>query len=241
VTKSQVDKIGERLRAGDTSDEVRIQLEEYRSGFRVVDSAAVSLIGSLGFRRLDLSRRVGKSTPSIIAKLQRERTLRLSQMQDIAGCRIIVDYLSEQNELIRRLTRKAAESTVDDRRQKPSHGYRAVHVILSLDDLPYEVQVRTEAQDLWAQLVEKLSDSAYPKLKYGEGPPELIAELMSLSERELEFDTAKDELAHLERASSGVRRSAGYLVTPGMVGRKQRKTDQLARELDTRFEGLGGL
>ena len=216
-------------------------LEGYRNEFRAVDQAVVKLIGTLGQSRLDLSRRAGKSTPSIVAKLQREKTLRLSQMQDIAGCRIIVDYLSEQNEIVRRLTRKLPSSSVDDRRLRPSFGYRAVHVIVKHGGLPYEVQVRTDAQDLWAQLVEKLSDSAYPSLKYGEGPPDLVAEIMSLSDREAEFDEAKNRLSRLERANSGAKSSSRALVTPAMVSGAQRLTDRIARELDSRFEKLGGL
>jgi ppGpp synthetase/RelA/SpoT-type nucleotidyltranferase len=40
---------------------------------------------------------------------------------------------------------------IDDRREKPSHGYRAVHVIPRVDAHSIEIQVRTPLQDIWAQ------------------------------------------------------------------------------------------
>jgi len=38
---------------------------------------------------------------------------------------------------------------LDDRRAKPSHGYRAVHLITKVAAKPVEIQVRTELQDGW--------------------------------------------------------------------------------------------
>jgi ppGpp synthetase/RelA/SpoT-type nucleotidyltranferase len=56
-----------------------------------------------------------------------------------------------------------------DRREKASHGYRAVHIIVSGFGHLVEVQVRTEMQHLWAELSEKMSDVLDPALKYGGG------------------------------------------------------------------------
>ena len=60
-------------------------------------------------------------------------------------------------------------TTVIDRRQKPSHGYRAVHVVVSCFDKVIEIQVRTSLQHLWAELSEKISDLIGPAIKYGGG------------------------------------------------------------------------
>jgi len=57
-----------------------------------------------------------------------------------------------------------------DRREKPSHGYRAVHVIVYEDSTPMEIQVRTKLQDTWAQISEKLGDIWGRGLRYGDGP-----------------------------------------------------------------------
>jgi ppGpp synthetase/RelA/SpoT-type nucleotidyltranferase len=55
--------------------------------------------------------------------------------------------------------------TVVDRRAKPSHGYRAVHVVVRESGLPVEVQVRTELQHSWTELSESLADTFGSDLK----------------------------------------------------------------------------
>ena len=55
--------------------------------------------------------------------------MQLSRMQDIAGCRIVVGGILEQDQVVERLIAGLRKSKVLDRRQKPSHGYRAVHVV----------------------------------------------------------------------------------------------------------------
>jgi hypothetical protein len=57
-----------------------------------------------------------------------------------------------------------------DRRERPSHGYRAVHVIVYAETVPVEIQVRTMLQDLWAQISEKLGDIWGRGPRYGLGP-----------------------------------------------------------------------
>ena len=59
-----------------------------------------------------------------------------------------------------------------DRRNKPSHGYRAVHVIVEVSGKPIEIQVRSSLQHLWAELSEKCSDVLDSAIKYGGGPDE---------------------------------------------------------------------
>lgn len=57
-----------------------------------------------------------------------------------------------------------------DRRNNPSHGYRAVHIIAEIAGKPIEIQVRSSLQHLWAELSEKSSDVIDPSIKYGGGP-----------------------------------------------------------------------
>lgn len=125
--------------------------------------------------------RKGKSTPSIIAKLKREHT-RLHTMQDIAGCRIVVDDILEQNETVDRILNQYKNAIVQDFREAPRSGYRAVHIIITFDGLPLEVQVRSGIQDAWAQTSEKFADTYGNELKYGGGPEDYRQYLLSLSE-----------------------------------------------------------
>src|SRR6266849_269436 len=96
--------------------------------------------------------------------------MRLSQMQDIAGCRLIVDDFESQQVIVRRLHRQLAplgKVKSVDRRRRPSHGYRAVHLIVTVDGKPVEIQVRTLYQHLWAELSESAADRYGSQVKYG--------------------------------------------------------------------------
>lgn len=107
--------------------------------------------------------------------------MRLSQMQDIAGCRIVVTDVVEQDRVLAELARLFSRATLDDRRGRPSHGYRAVHYIVSDFDNPVEIQLRSSLQHHWAEISEKLSDIRDPSIKYGGGTPEQRESLDRLS------------------------------------------------------------
>src|SRR5207245_92963 len=92
-----------------------------------------------------LTARPAKSTASVVDKLRRE-SIRLTQMQDIAGCRIIVANVKEQDDVVASLKKIFPNATVVDRREKPSFGYRAVHLIPKVRGLPVEIQVRSLLQ-----------------------------------------------------------------------------------------------
>src|ERR1035437_1163164 len=68
-----------------------------------------------------------------------------------------------------------------DRRKQPSYGYRAVHIIATVQSKPVEIQVRTELQHLWAQLSERLSDARGSAIKYGGGDPDIRQRLSEMS------------------------------------------------------------
>jgi putative GTP pyrophosphokinase len=164
LSSTAIDNLGERLRGSLTVDDLQI-LDRYRREFRRdYDLVIASIRDTLS---IDVSGRPAKSTPAIIDKLKRS-SMRLSQMQDIAGCRIIVADTLTQNEIVSRLA-KLYQSTVIDRRDKPSHGYRAVHVILRPNKRHVEIQVRTKLQHLWAELSEKVADNFGSEVKYGGG------------------------------------------------------------------------
>lgn len=166
LSKSQVDRLGERLRKGSHSDDEIGLLDEYRRSFDDAYQFVVRTLRDLGF---EPTGRPAKSTTSIVEKLRRE-SIRLSQVQDIAGCRFVVPTIVEQEKSLEVLQTKFADATVVDRREKPSHGYRAIHVIPIVDGMPVEIQLRTSLQHLWSELSEKLSDLRDPGIKYGSGP-----------------------------------------------------------------------
>ena len=166
LSRTQIDRLGDRLRKGNLTDADLRLLDEYRRSF----TPAYGVVAGGIRRQLDLepTGRPAKSTTSIAEKLRRE-SIRLSQIQDIAGCRLIVSDTAEQDRVVASLVELFPDNTVVDRRQRPSHGYRAVHVIAKVQQKGVEIQIRTTLQQLWAELSEKLSDLIEPAIKYGGG------------------------------------------------------------------------
>jgi len=166
LSNTQIDKLGERLKIVEHSEDDLRMLEEYRSSFAAAYQLALETIRGVGEFPTG---RVAKTTQSISAKLRRE-SLRLSQMQDIVGCRIIAPDIAVQNQLVVALKSNFPLHTLFDRREKSSYGYRAVHLVVQVLGFPVEIQVRTTLQQTWAELCEKAADLINPEIKYGGGP-----------------------------------------------------------------------
>jgi GTP pyrophosphokinase len=179
TSKTQIDRLGDRLRKGKFGDEELRHLDEFRRTFAAAYEEVVSTVRKT--TQLDPTGRPAKSTTSIVEKLRRE-TIRLTQMQDIAGCRLVVHDLLNQDQVVDQLVAALPGAVVVDRRKEPSHGYRAVHVIATAQGKPVEIQVRTELQHLWAQLSEKLSDVVDPAIKYGGGDTKIREATSGLSD-----------------------------------------------------------
>lgn len=162
-------------------------LDQYRLTFAVAYGAVVEGIRTVV--GLEPTGRPAKSTKSIVDKLKRE-SVRLSQMQDIAGCRLVVSGIDDQNIATKALLATFGNAAlVVDRRALPSFGYRAVHIIVRQNEQPIEIQIRTELQHLWAELSEKISDVREPGIKYGVNESDLSRGLLLRSK-----DVAAHEL-----------------------------------------------
>jgi putative GTP pyrophosphokinase len=191
LSKTQVDRLGDRLRKGDITEADLRLLDSYRLSFaEAYEQVAERVRAEL---RVALTGRPAKSTSSVAEKLRRE-SIRLSQIQDIAGCRIIVADLAEQESVVADLKRLFDLVTIVDRRLQPSHGYRAVHVVIRQGGKLVEIQVRTALQHLWAEQSEKASDVVDPMIKYGGGDA-MIQDLLRVS---------SDGVAHLESLESKI-------------------------------------
>ena len=129
ISKTQIDLLGDRLRDGTPADADLRMLDDYRRSFGTAYEFVVQIIRQN--LSLEPTGRPTKSTGAVMEKLHRE-TIRLSQVQDIAGCRIIVEGPVEQERVVEALRVAFAKTTVVDRRASPSYGYRAVHVIVDV-------------------------------------------------------------------------------------------------------------
>jgi len=205
LSKTQIDRLGDRLKGG-SHEEIDLRLlEDYRRSFGDAYQEVIRIV-----REQDRSPtgRPAKSTRSVVDKLKRE-SIRLSQIQDIAGCRIVVTDVIEQEQVVETLAAAFPGASVRDRRQEPSFGYRAVHIVAEMFGKPVEIQVRTSLQHMWANLSEKSSDVLDPEIKYGGGPDGWRNRLGTISESVAayeEFEKASSEAvtAHkeFEKASS---------------------------------------
>jgi GTP pyrophosphokinase len=194
LSRSQVDKAGKLLRdwwrtPSDSEDEetfdddaltdaVAIALE-YRRGFQ--DPLKKVTVGLRQFveresTELIVGQRL-KRTPQILDKLDRFGSMRLTQMDDIAGCRAILPGgASEITGVLRRIRRNWDVLKIDDYVKSPKNtGYRAVHVIVHRDGHSVEIQLRTPGQHEWAEGVERWAARTGFALKDGKGPSDLLS------------------------------------------------------------------
>ena len=186
MSRTQVDRAGEILRvwtvegllAGpaeqDASRVVNAYRSEFKSPLRSVVMGLRSAVRTAGVEVVVAERL--KRQPRLVGKLIRFPNIRLTQMQDVAGCRAILPNLAAVDEVRRRIERQKSEIVkVNDYNATPrSSGYRAVHIVARRDGALVEIQLRTASQQRWAMLVEDL-DAAYRfELKDETGPEEVL-------------------------------------------------------------------
>lgn len=172
-SKKQARRLGERLKKAEdrpsAEDLALLQslLEAYDEALEV---AAKKVRDGLNVR---VSSRI-KNTGTITEKLRRSDRASLDTIQDLAGMRIVMDGSDRraQDSLVTQLSDLFGGPGCPvkhvDRRADPRSGYRAVHLVVHVDSVPVEIQVRTELQHEWAEFFEKLADRLGRGIRYGE-------------------------------------------------------------------------
>jgi len=124
-----------------------------------------------------------KRLSSIELKLRRFPTMKLSQMQDIGGCRAIVTNINHVRGLVKKYEHSDLKhdlDTINDYILKPkSSGYRGVHLIYkcvydkpkssAYNDQYIEMQIRSRQQHAWATAVETVGTFLNQSLKSSQG------------------------------------------------------------------------
>ena len=177
LSNSRVTKLGELLRDGADSASLLTELEDYRAEFEFAYNHVVRILQEKLF--LKVTGRF-KSTLSIIEKLRRGSS-RLAQIQDVAGCRVIVMSLEEQQRIVESLSSWFEDVKVINRTVELNQGYRAVHVLVKIEGRTVEIQVRTLIQNYWASISERMADIHGQEVKYGGGSPDLQVQLVRLA------------------------------------------------------------
>jgi len=116
---------------------------------------------------------------------------------------VVVTGIIAQDQTIAKLRETFPGAKIVDRREHPTHGYRAVHVIVETEEVQVEIQVRSSLQHLWAELSERLSDVVDSSIKYGGGEQQVREHLTLTSGQIAKIEEFEKEL----NASSGERPS----------------------------------
>jgi len=145
-----------------------------------------------------------KRLSSIVAKLDREPQMKLSQMQDIGGCRAVVKSLAAvialQDFYLNKSEMKHKFSKCNDYIKEPKDtGYRGIHLVYRFfsdkeagqqwNGLKIEIQLRSQYQHAWATAVETAGTFTGEALKSSSGPDEwlrffaLMGSVIALRER----------------------------------------------------------
>lgn len=136
---------------------------------------------------VEVSQRL-KRVPTILDKLSREPSLPLSSMQDIGGCRAVLNSIEEVRRVEARLKKNRPPVGYSDYIANPrSSGYRGVHVVVEYDKRCIEIQLRTQVMHAWAITVERVGWLVRQNLKGdGEHPVQkllaCISEAMAIEE-----------------------------------------------------------
>jgi ppGpp synthetase/RelA/SpoT-type nucleotidyltranferase len=198
-SKSQINHAGEILIDEDSSEEQINEAREILDNWRAIhaypmhifkkrlkDKALLVDKNALTVQRL-------KRVPAIIKKLQRKysgrpSTMKLSQMQDIGGCRAVLANVSLVRQLCGKYYLKGdlkhKRVNIKDYIKNPkSDGYRSIHLIYrylsdkgkkEYNGLLVEVQIRSKLQHIWATAIETVDFFTRQAIKSSEGQEEWI-------------------------------------------------------------------
>ncbi|QEL57772.1 RelA/SpoT domain-containing protein [Chromobacterium paludis] len=160
-----------------------------------------------------------KRKPQIVRKLNR-LSVRLTQLQDIGGCRIIVEKNELVDQLVQFLKDKISKTVdlklkrVTDYREKGRDitGYRSVHFLLERNDRKLELQIRSRIQHYWAESIERTSVIYGHHLKEGEGDSIVISYFQKLSDAFFEIESGRTPSARLRLEIDVAKKDAERII-----------------------------
>jgi hypothetical protein len=173
LTNSQVNKVGDRLRAGPVTDEDLRLLDEFQQEFTPALAETRRLLEEALSRFLVREQAGRPPGSSSFARSSRSSTaclLASTSFRMLSACALWFRTFGRRTTFGQRWIQGPSGGFATTRIDAP-HGYRAVHAIRREGRYRVEVQLRTPRQQWWADLVELL-DRFVPGLKYGTGPLE---------------------------------------------------------------------
>jgi len=188
LSKKQVDRAGDVLKNSlidktITTDDYNTALETL-SQWRIRHLYPLKLAYNLAKKHANkvgnnafYGRRL-KRSKSVIYKLNRMTDSKLSRMQDIGGCRVILYDVYRLNKLYHSLldSKTILKNHKNYLLEPKNDGYRSIHLTYQCDSnnelydkLKIEIQLRTKLQHAWATVVEIIDTFNQEKIKIGQG------------------------------------------------------------------------
>ena len=146
ISQKQINKIGKKFRDSIYDENDYNFLEDFKKSYDQLLIDKTSNVSEIISKKLNNFVLVGrlKRTNSIIRKLQRKNNygMDLTRMSDIAGLRLIVNNMEDQNLVIDLINNKLSIEKMYDYRDSDQN-YRSVHLILKIEEKLIEIQLET--------------------------------------------------------------------------------------------------
>lgn len=196
-SKKQIDRAGKFIAdfLTDPSEENSVFLSDFRQAIKILNNWRSSHAYPLEIITNNLRRNNPraivvqrlKRLDSILGKIERFPNISLYRMQDLGGCRVIVDSIEEvyksvnqfKNSKIRHIFKKE-----DDYIQNPKKsGYRSYHMVYQFQsdenetynqNILIKIQFRTKLQHIWATAVEMMGIFTKSNLKSSSGDEDIL-------------------------------------------------------------------
>jgi len=198
-SKSRVNRAGDNVRANIVSQDDLLVIEEWRAAHRaVLNTFQAILRNRTAHKGITVAQR-HKRKSTIFDKLLRLPGMRLSRMDDVAGCRLIFSSIKELNKFRTEFHNARFHHTLKndidkyDYIERPKNtGYRGIHDVYGYDvnsetgrhlkGLLVEIQYRTEVQHAWATAVEVIGFITENQPKFEKGDTRYQDEMALASE-----------------------------------------------------------
>lgn len=188
-SKSEINKAGSIIANPNSSQEKRDNALIVLNNWRAAHAYPLQVISSnLRLRNPNavVVQRL-KRLESIIGKIERYPDMSLYRMQDLGGCRVIVDSIEQVYETVNRYKnsriRHILKREYDYIQNPKDSGYRSYHMVYQFQsdksetynkNMLIEIQFRTKLQHIWATAVEMMEIYTKSKLKSSQGDENIL-------------------------------------------------------------------
>ncbi len=188
-SKSEINKAGNVIADQSSSKEERDNALKILNNWRAAHAYPLHVVyNNLRSNNLDaiVVQRL-KRLESIIGKIERFPDMSLYRMQDLGGCRVIVDTIEQVYEAVKKYKNSRIRHKLKreyDYIQSPKEsGYRSYHMVYQFHsdtnetynkNMLIEIQFRTKLQHIWATAVEMMGIYTKSNLKSSQGDKDIL-------------------------------------------------------------------